>query len=107
MSHFAYMSIATLILFSITCLTRALPFVFGRMLSRNPRINMLGRYLPAAILFLLVIYELKIPTLKIFPYGVPQLIALVSVVLIHLWKRNMIISILVGMGVYLLLQWLI
>lgn len=38
-----------------------------------------------------------------YPYGIPELIALVVTVGLHLWKRNMLISIAAGTVIYMIL----
>jgi branched-subunit amino acid transport protein AzlD len=59
--------------------------------------------LPPAIIGMLVIYCLKDVSLTEAPHGMPELIASVCVILLHIWKRNPLISILIGTAVYMLL----
>ena len=63
----------------------------------------LGRVLPSAIIGMLVVYCLKDITPTVYPFGIPELIAVVCVAGIQAWKRNSLISILTGTLVYMIL----
>ena len=63
----------------------------------------LGKALPAAVMGMLVVYTFKETVVLAYPYGIPELIALLVTVGLHLWKRNMLISIGVGTAVYMIL----
>ena len=87
---------------AVTMLTRFLPFLIFR--KKTPSfVVYLGKVLPPAIIGMLVIYCLKDVSLAKAPFGMPELIAGASVVLLQLWKRNSLISILAGTAVYMLL----
>lgn len=86
----------------VTAALRFLPFVIFR--RHTPKyVSYLGRVLPPAIIGMLVIYCLKDAAISRSPFGIPELAASVSVVLIQIWKRNSIASILAGTAVYMLL----
>ena len=63
----------------------------------------LGKALPAAVMGMLVVYTFKDTIVLSYPYGIPELIALLVTVGIHLWKRNMFMSIGAGTVVYMIL----
>lgn len=63
----------------------------------------LGKALPAAIFSLLVLYCLKDVSLNASPYGLPEVISIASIIAIHLYKRNTLLSIATGTIVYMLL----
>ena len=85
-----------------TILLRFLPFIlFGK--NTPAYITYLGRVLPQAIIGLLVVYCLKDVSIFSKPYGVPEAIAGLSIILIQTWKRNAVISILGGTVIYMLL----
>ena len=87
---------------AVTMLTRFLPFLIFR--KKTPSfVVYLGKVLPPAIIGMLVIYCLKDVSLAKAPFGMPELIAGAGVVLLQLWKRNSLISILAGTAVYMLL----
>ena len=52
---------------------------------------------------MLVIYCLKDITLTAMPYGIPELIAAACTVLMQVWKRSSLLSILAGTAVYMIL----
>ena len=52
---------------------------------------------------MLVVYCLKSVNLMAAPFGIPELIGVLVVVLLHIWKRNTLLSIAVGTACYMLL----
>ena len=87
-----------------TLAMRAIPFLVFSSKKPTPEfIKYLGVALPAAIFGMLVVYCLGGVTLLAAPHGLPELIALSAVVGIHLWRRNMLLSIFVGTAIYMLL----
>ena len=89
---------------AVTLFLRALSFVFfsGKG-GVPPRIERLGRALPPAIMAALVVYCLKGVPFGTFADGARQLLAGAVVVLVHLWRRNTLLSIAVGTAAYMLL----
>ena len=63
----------------------------------------LGKALPTSVMGMLVVYTFKETVILSYPYGIPELIALIVTVGLHLWKRNMLVSIGVGTVVYMIL----
>ena len=97
-----------------TVLTRFLPFwIFpaakpGRPAKPTPPyIQYLGRFLPAAALGLLVVYGLKDVSLLSGSHGLPEFLALAVLTVLHLWKRNMLLSLAGGTVCYMLLVQLV
>ena len=87
-----------------TVITRFLPFILFPATRPTPRfVQYLGKVLPAAVLGLLLIYSLKDVQVLTGHHGVPELIALGVVTLLHVWKRQMLLSIAAGTVVYMLL----
>lgn len=87
-----------------TILTRFLPFLLFSGHKKTPRyIEYLGKALPGAIFSMLVVYCLKNISLLSFSYGIPEAIAILAVIGLHLWKRQMLLSIAGGTVVYMLL----
>ena len=85
-----------------TVILRFLPFlVFGRNTPKY--ISYLGKVLPKAIIALLVIYCLKDVSIAAQPHGIPELIAGSSVVGMQVWKRNTVLSILLGTVIYMVI----
>ncbi len=87
-----------------TMLTRFLPFlVFGRGKETPKYVQYLGKALPAAVFGLLVVYCLKDVNFLAGNHGIPEAIAILVVVLLHLWKKQMLLSIAGGTVCYMLL----
>ena len=88
----------------VTMLLRFLPFlVFGGKKEIPGYITYLSGVLPYAIMGMLVVYCLKNVSIIAAPHGIPELIACVIVVLLHLWKRNTLLSIIAGTAAYMLM----
>ncbi len=88
----------------VTFSTRAFPFILFPEGKEIPKvIQYIGRYLTPAIIGLLVVYCLRGTQILIYPYGIPEAIAVVTVVSLHLWKRNNLISIGTGTILYMVL----
>lgn len=91
-----------------TMCTRFLPFLIFRSDKPTPKyIRYLGKALPAAIFGMLVVYCLKNVEVLSGSHGVPELLSIVLVTLLHLWKRNMLLSIGGGTVCYMLLVQLV
>ena len=87
-----------------TVITRFLPFlIFSEKRKTPPFIQYLGRALPAAIFGMLVVYCLKNINFIAGSHGIPEAIGIAVTVLLHLWKRQMLLSIAGGTIVYMLL----
>ncbi len=91
-----------------TMVTRFLPFLVFPSGKPTPKyIQYLGKVLPAAVFGLLVVYCLKGVTIFAGSHGIPELISILFVVLLHLWKRQMLFSIAGGTICYMLLVQLV
>lgn len=87
-----------------TMLTRFLPFLVFPAGKPTPKyVQFLGRALPSAVFGMLVIYCLKNVNLLAGSHGIPELISIVLVVILHLWKRQMLLSIAAGTACYMCL----
>ena len=87
-----------------TMLTRFLPFLLFPAGKPTPKaVHYLGSVLPGAVFGLLVVYCLKNVSLFTGSHGLPELISIALLVLLHLWKRQMLLSIAGGTACYMLL----
>lgn len=87
-----------------TMLTRFLPFLVFPAGKPTPKyIQYLGKVLPAAVFGMLVIYCLKDVSILTGSHGLPEVIAILVVVVLHYWKRQMLLSIVGGTVCYMLL----
>ena len=91
-----------------TMITRFLPFVLFPANKETPKyIQYLGKTLPYAVIGMLIVYCLKDVQFSSQPFGFPELFSIVVVILVHLYKRNMLLSIASGTIVYMLLVQLV
>ena len=87
-----------------TMLTRFLPFIIFSENRETPAfIQYISKYLPSAVFGMLVIYCLKNVNILQGNHGLPEFISVAVTVLLHLWKRQMLISIAAGTICYMLL----
>lgn len=87
-----------------TAATRFLPFLVFPAGKPTPKyIQYLGKVLPAAVFGLLVIYCLKDVDILGGSHGIPELISIVLVIVLHVWKRQMLLSIAGGTVCYMFL----
>ena len=90
-----------------TMTTRFLPFLILSGKKETPAfVQYLGKALPSAIFALLVVYCLRSTDVSVH-FALPEIIAIAATVLLHLWKRQMLLSIAGGTAVYMLLVQLI
>ena len=106
----------------VTFLTRFLPFLLFDRGEEPPKLVLyLGRVLPPAVIAMLIIYCLRNPALTVSPDltetmsawwaaivsffvgWAPQLISGVVVVILHVWKKNNLLSIFSGTILYMIL----
>ena len=91
-----------------TIITRFLPFLLFPDNKPIPKVvEYLGRTLPAAMMGLLVVYSLRSTDLLGGSHGIPEAIAVAVTALLHLWRRNTLLSILAGTACYMLLVQLV
>ena len=87
----------------VTIALRFLPFLIFGERKTPEKITYLGKVLPYAIMAMLVVYCLKGISFVQSPFGIPELLGVMCVVLLHLWKRSTLISIAGGTICYMLL----
>lgn len=88
-----------------TVLLRAFPFIaFGRQKETPPLIRYLGSVISPAAIAMLTIYCLCGHwKSNLVLGGSPEIIAGITVVALQMWKRNPLLSILIGTAVYMVL----
>ena len=92
----------------VTIGLRFLPFaIFRGSKPVPPFVAYLGKVLPYAIMGMLVVYCLRNTDFAGETHGLPEIIACAAVALLHLWKRNTLISIIGGTAAYMLLVQLV
>ena len=92
----------------VTAGLRFLPFlIFGENRKTPPLVTYLGQVLPYAIMGMLVVYCLKDVSFVSGSFGIPEVIGCAAVALLHIWKRNTLLSIGAGTALYMLLVQLV
>lgn len=82
--------------------TRALPFLLFSGKEKLPSfVDYLGKYLPPCVMAVLMVYCLKSISFAALSGFVPYIVSVAAVVLLHLWKRNNMISIIGGTAIYM------
>lgn len=83
---------------------RALPFLASRWLEKNPKALQLGRFLPLAIMGLLLLHSL-VGNIKQNPHGPWAEVIAIGLTVALQWRwRHPLLSILAGTALYLLLR---
>lgn len=97
-----------IVIILVTMFLRFLPFIVFNDKNKTPKvIENLGKVLPYAIMGMLVIYCLKDVSFKSFDSFLPILISCIVVGGLYIWKRNTLISIVIGTICYMLLVQLV
>lgn len=87
-----------------TMLTRFIPFLLFPEKKEPPQIiTYLGKVLPPAMMGLLVVYCLRNVSITTGARGLPELLSIVLIVILHRWKNNVLLSIAGGTLLYMFL----
>ncbi|MEJ8733933.1 branched-chain amino acid transporter permease [Mediterraneibacter sp. ICN-202921] len=98
-------SILIILVVSVTTFcTRVVPFlVFPKGKKIPAVVEYLGKVLTPAVIGMLVVYCLKDTAIAASPHGMPEAAAVLAVAVLHIWKRNNLLSIGVGTVLYMFL----
>ncbi len=95
---------ASLAMAAVILFCRALPFLFFSG-KKTPRfLSFVELYMPALAMTVLALSPYASLNWSEAPHGLPEVLAGLLVVLLHLWKRNALVSILGGAGMYMVLE---
>lgn len=97
------MLISVTVMAAVTLATRAAPFVFFSRKKPPAFLDYLQRYVPPAVMCLLALSSFKDIPFGQAPYGIPALAGAAATAILHLWKRNVLLSIACGTAVYMAL----
>lgn len=87
-----------------TFVTRVTPFlIFPKGKEIPDTIQYLGKVLTPAVIGMLVVYCLKNTAVIAAPHGIPEAAAVLTVIVLHVWKRNNLLSIGGGTVLYMFL----
>jgi branched-subunit amino acid transport protein AzlD len=91
-----------LVIAVVTAALRFAPFfIFSSERPVPEFVSYLGRVLPYSIMAMLVVYCLKGISFAKAPFGLPELISVILVAVLHIWKRNTLLSIICGTICYM------
>ena len=101
-----YTALIILVAAAVTFGTRLLAFVIfgGRKGGEPPKwVTYLGQVLSPAVIALLIVYCLRSIDLFSGTHGLPELLCVTVCALLHLWKRNELLSIFGSTILYMVL----
>ena len=87
----------------ITFSTRLFPFLLFKGKKPSSTIILLEKYIPPAIMMLLLIYCLKNISISIKPYGIPEILGVLIASMVQYKLKNPLISIFGATGFYMIL----
>jgi len=99
--------LAVFVMAAVILASRALPFLLFSRRKAPAALSFVERYMPPVAMTVLAVSSFASVRWVEFPYGGPEVLAGIAVALVHLWKRNALISIFGGTGLYLLLRFLL
>lgn len=94
----------TLLFGLIIFLTRLFPFALFSKRKMPSFLSFAVSYLPPMIMMILVVYSLKDISFAIKPFAIPHMIGILSCIILHIWKKNAMISIFGSTILYMLLM---
>lgn len=97
-----YLTSVIAVLAGVTFFTRVLPFVLLYKVADHPLLTYLGRFLPAMVMVLLVVYSFKNDASISLEFA-PEMGCLLLVAALHLAFRQSLLSIVGGTAVYMVL----
>ena len=95
--------LAVVLMTAVTVITRATPFLFFSRRKPPAFLSFMQIYAPPVIMTLLVLGALKDVPFREPPYGIPALAGVALSALLHLWKRNVLLSIAGATTLYMIL----
>ncbi len=95
--------VAVLVMALVTALLRFAPFVVMGNGKTPKAIEYLGKVLPYAVMGMLVVYCLKGMDFTKIPFALPEIISVILVAAVHVWKRNTLLSIIAGTVCYMII----
>ena len=98
-----YILTAIIISAVITFILRALPFIAFARKEMPAQLIRLGKVLPPAIMAVLIVYCLKDGISSPISIGIPEIIAVISTIIIYKLRHNTFAGIVIGTVIYMLL----
>ena len=103
-----YTATALIVVVTITFALRAVPFAMKGALRGSALLADVGRWMPLGAIAILAAYCLARLHLTDPSRAVPELVGLAVTVTIHLWRHNLVLSLVAGTGACLVLaNWIL
>ncbi|EHI77556.1 hypothetical protein HMPREF9093_01823 [Fusobacterium sp. oral taxon 370 str. F0437] len=83
---------------------RLLPFIIFANGKLPKLVKFYEKYLPYSLMAILFCYCFASVKFSVYPYGFPEIITLIVIILLHVWKKNVMLSLLLGTAVFLILS---
>ena len=104
MTNSAFYPIAVIVVTALVTWTlRAFPFLVFVNRPLPEMVHYLGKVLPPAIMTVLVIYCLRETSFTQYPFGLPEIVASLLVIVLQWIRGNMYLSIVTGTVCYMIL----
>ncbi len=100
-----YIGLSVLVCGAMTFGLRLVPFLVMTRLASSNFVIYIGAMMPPAVMVILIVYSVKSVDFSTVPYGMPSMIAIITVVLLHYLWRNPLISIVGGTSMHMFLLW--
>ena len=100
----AYLLTVIVVMALISFALRALPFVAAQWLNRHPMTQRLGDFLPLAIMTLLLVHSAVGNATSDPAAPWPELVAVALVIALQCWRRNALVSIVLGVCAYVTIR---
>jgi branched-subunit amino acid transport protein AzlD len=91
-----YVATALAVAVAITVALRAVPFALKHSLGSSALLADIGRWMPLGAVTVLAVYCLAQIDLTVPTHGAPELAGVAVTVATHLWRRNVVLSIVAG-----------
>jgi len=95
--------LAILVMGLVNYFTRVFPFLFFTKKELPSVLVFVERFFPATIMMILIFYSIKDIEFHLYPYGIKELVAIGTTIVLHLLLKNYLISIFLGTISYMIL----
>jgi branched-subunit amino acid transport protein AzlD len=100
----SYILLAILVAALATFATRVLPFLlFDKKQKPSKLLELFEKNMPLMIMVVLVFYALKDTNFNGYPYGISEIIGILTASVLHIKFKNALLSIIGATAVYMLL----
>ena len=82
---------------------RLLPFIIFANGKLPKLVKFYEKYLPYSLMAILFCYCFASVKFSVYPHGFPEIITLIIITLLHIWKKNVMLSLFLGTVVFLIL----